>query len=205
MNTGNRTRTLDDTTCASDPGHITLSHTKLRVLRPDLYGLSGIWKSVLAFFGVGWPQRIYIKEQLQYGDSRAAVVVSITPLLICAYTDELDCVALLRFPYNFVHQYNLSIGTRLLTVNCYRKSQDYDQDLIPGPKLIQRWTGFHPIIADFLTDDYDRLEARKNEITEDEWQRAETMGTEYIQLRPGVARNGRPVYSSIPAQITRGT
>ncbi|MEQ9672505.1 hypothetical protein [Coleofasciculus sp. G2-EDA-02] len=93
----------------------------------------------------------------------------------------------------------------MLTVNCYRKSQDYDQDLIPGPKLIQRWTGFHPIIADFLTDDYDRLEARKNEITEDEWQRAETMGTEYIQLRPGVARNGRPVYSSIPAQITRGT
>lgn len=205
MSSGKRTQTLDDTTFASDPGQIALSHDKLRVLRPDLYGIAGFWKSILAFFRVGWPQRIYIEEQLRYGDSRAAVVVSVKPLLIAAYTDELDCVAVLRFPDHLVHQYRLSIGTRLLTVNCYGKAPEYARDLILGPRVIQRWTGFHPVIAEFLTDDYDRVDARKKQITEDEWQRAQSMGTEYARLRPGVARDGRPVYSSIPAAIGKGT
>ncbi|MHB8974909.1 MAG: hypothetical protein ACYC3X_31385 [Pirellulaceae bacterium] len=201
MNSGKRTRTLDDATSASNPGQISLSHTKLRALRPDLYGIGGIGKSILAFFRVGWPHRIYIEEQLQYGDSRAAVVVSTSPLLIAAYTDELDCIALLRFPDEFVHQYRLSNGTRLLTVNCYGRSPAYAPDLILGPELIQRWTGFHPLIADFLCDDHTRVDARKMEIAEDEWQRAHRMGTEYMRLRPGVARDGRPVYSSIPASV----
>ncbi len=205
MGTGNRTRTLDDTTSASDPGQITLSHEKLRVLRPDLYGIAGVWEFIAAFFRLGWPQRIYIEEQLQCGDSRAAVVVSVNPLLVAAYTDELDCIAMLRFPDEFVRRYRLSIGSRLLTVNCYGNSPNFDPDLILGPQLIQRWTGFHPLIAEFLTDDYDRVQARKNDITENEWQRAFTMGTEYIKVRPGVARDGRPVYSSIPAAARKGT
>jgi hypothetical protein len=201
MSTGNRTRTLNDATSASDPGQITLSHDKLRILRPDMYGIAGIWKSILAFFRVGWPQRIYIEEQLQCGDSRAAVVVSVSPLLVAAYTDELDCIAMLRFPVEFVRQYRLSIGTRLLTVNCYGNSPDYDEDLILGPQVIQRWTGLHPLIADFLTDDYNQVETRKKEISESEWQRAYAMGTKYVTQHPGISRDGRPVYSSIPAAI----
>ena len=111
---------------------------------------------------------------------------------------------MLRFPDEFVHQYRLSVGTRLLTVNCYGDSPDYDPDLILGPQLIQRWTGFHPLIAEFLTDDYDRVEVRKKEIAADEWNRAYAMGTEYTTRRPGVARDGRPVYSSIPATTRDG-
>ena len=199
MSPRNQTRTLDDATYATDPGQISLSHNKLRVLRPDLYGIGGIWKSVLAFLRVDWPERTYVQEQLQCGDSRAAVVVSITPLLIAAYTDELDCVAILHFSDEFVYEYRLSIGTRLVTVNCYGASQEYDSDLILGPKSRQKWTGFHPLIADFLTDDIDRVIARKKGISEDEWQRAESMGTECIKLHPGVARDGRPVCSSTPA------
>jgi hypothetical protein len=166
-----------------------------------LYGFAGAWNSVLVFLRAVFPQRIYIEEQLRCGDSRAAVVVSISPLLIAAYTDELDCIAMLRFPDDFAHQYRLQIGTRLLTVNCYGNNSNYDPDLILGPLMIRRWTGFHPLIAEFLTDDYERVEARKKAITEDEWCRAQAMGTEYIKLRPGVSRDGRPVYSSIPASI----
>ncbi len=201
MNSGQRTRTLDDTTAASDPGQVKLSHKKLRKLRPDLYGVSGIWNSVLIRLGVRWPQRVYIEEQLQCGDSRAAVVVSLNPLLIAAYTDELDCVAMLRFPDKFVHEYDLSVGTRLLTVNCYGRSADYAPDLILGPQMIERWTEFHPLIAEFLTDDDGRVQARKKHIGEDEWRRAAAMGTEYAKLHPGVARDGRPVYSTVPASL----
>lgn len=198
-----KTRTLDDTTSASDPGQINLSHPKLRILRPDLYGISGILKSVLAFFRIGFPERIYIEEQLQCGDSRAAVVISTAPLLIAAYTDELDCIAMLRFPDDFVHQYKLSDGKRLLTVNCYGNSEDYDPDLIPGSEMIKRWTGFHPLIADFLTDNYDRIRMRKEQISEKEWQRTRMMGKEYLNRYPGMARDGRPVYASVPAVIPR--
>ena len=33
------TKTLDDNTFATNPGKITISHKKLRLLHPDLYGL----------------------------------------------------------------------------------------------------------------------------------------------------------------------
>ena len=204
MGTGNRTQTLDDSTLATAPGHVRLSHSKLRVLRPELYGIRGLWNQALAYFRLAWPQRTYIEEQLECGDSRAAVVISISPLLIAAYTDELDCIAMLRFPDQFVGQYHLSKGSRLLTVNCYGSLPDYDPDLILGPKLIVRWTGFHPVIADFLTDDLARVDLLKSQITEDEWARALEMGTEYVKCFPNVARDGRPVYSATPATRPRG-
>ena len=200
-----RTRTLDDATFATDPGEIKLSHTLLRIMRPDLYGIKGIRNSILVFFGKRWAQRKYIEEQLHNGDSRAAVVISADPLLVAAYTDELDCVAMLRFPIEFVRLWRLSVGSRLLTVNCYGDSPTYDSDLILGPNLISRWTGFHPIIAEFVSEDYDRIEDRKNQISDDEWRRAGTMGWEYVRSRPGLARDGRPVLASIPAIKRRRT
>ena len=88
---------------------------------------------------------------------------------------------------------------RLLTVNLYKDSGDYDADLILGPQAIRRWTGFHPIIAEFLAEELDRVDSRKREISEEEWERAYRMGQEYQEARPGLARDGRPVYASIPA------
>jgi hypothetical protein len=202
MSGGNRTRTLDDSTVATDPGRITLSHKKLRELRPDLYGLRGFWYSLQVLLRLDYPQRTYIEEQLQCGDSRAAVVMFTRPLLIAAFTGDLDCVALLRFPSEFAHRYRLSEGSRLLTVNCYGDSPDYDADLIPGPNAKSRWTGFHPVIAEFVTEDDRRVKARKQGISEEEWQRAQALGKEYMRLRPGVARDGRPVFSSIPTSAT---
>jgi hypothetical protein len=196
----NRTRTLDDATFASDPGRIVLSHAKLRLLRPDLYGFQGFCRWLREKFQAAFPEKVYIEEQLQNGDSRAAVVVSTAPLLIAAYTDELDCIALLRFPYEFVVQYDLREGKRLLTVNTYRQGGQVSADLIPGPNQLHRWTGFHPIIAEFVSDSQQRIEVRKKHILEAEWQRTFSLGKEYVARRPGVARDGRPVYASIPAQ-----
>jgi hypothetical protein len=146
-------------------------------------------------------ERVYIAEQLQHGDSRAAVVVCTSPLLVAAYTDELDCIAMLRFPETFVAEYNLTEGSRLLTVNLYGESPPYQQDLILGPRLIKRWTGFHPIIAEFVSDDKGRIEARKSAISEGEWERTRVFGAEYLRSRPGVARDGRPVHASVPARL----
>jgi hypothetical protein len=144
-------------------------------------------------------QKLHIEEHLWFGDSRAAVVVLISPLLVAAYTDELDCIAMLHFPDEYVDDYNLSIGSRLLTVNTYKRGTKYDQDLISGPRRIPRWVGFHPIIGDFVSDDRARLEERKRAIAEAEWQRTLQFGQEYLRLRPGMMRDGRPIYASTPA------
>ncbi|HEU5117799.1 MAG TPA: hypothetical protein VFT74_14325, partial [Isosphaeraceae bacterium] len=101
---------------ASDPGGLTISDEKLRVLKPELYGF---FRNLSIRFGLDWDQLGYLREHLQNGDARAAVVVSVDPLRVAAYTDELDAVALLEFPPEFVEDYGLRVGSRLLTVNGY--------------------------------------------------------------------------------------
>jgi hypothetical protein len=102
---------------ASDPALVRLSHDKLRRLHPSLYGLRGLVRATLEYNlrGVFGYSRLRLREWVYHGDSRAAVVVSDLPLIVAAYTDELDCVALLRFP----DEYGLRVGARLLTANTY--------------------------------------------------------------------------------------
>ena len=70
----------------------------------------------------------------------------------------------------------MGIGSRLLTVNTYKSEFRTDKDLIVGPLAIPRWSGFEPIIADFLTEDFNRIQMRKNYIEETEWERTFKMG-----------------------------
>ena len=190
------TFTLDNTSFASDPGQIALSDEKLRVLRPELCTLRQHLRELL---GLAFPQRTYLREHLQNGDSRAAVVVSTDPLLVATYTGELDCVVMLEFPLHFVEDYGLKTGTKLLTVNTYRRENEIDADLIPGPEAGQHWTGLHPIIAEFVSDDENRIRQRKKEIEQEEWRRAYQLGTAYLKARPGVVRDGRPVLAGRPS------
>ena len=122
------------------------------------------------------------------------------PLLLAAYTDELDCVAMMRFSETLLQIYSLRSGSRLLSVNSYRQDPVYDEDLMPGPQQRHRWTGFHPLIAEFLSEDFERIEQRKRQIAEQEWQRAAVLAESYLKLKPGVARDGRPIFSATPAR-----
>ncbi len=192
-----RTQTLDDSTRAAEPGGVALSDAKLRRLRPDLYGLGHRFRAAV---GLDFPWLVFFREHLQNGDSRAAVVVSLRPLLVAAFTDDLDCIALLEFPEQFATEYGLRDGSRLLTVNTYRRLDAYDADLIPGPENSGRWSGFQPIIAEFVSDDHDRIKRRKAQISEAEWKRAYAMGKAYLKQRPGVWRDGRPGFSFDPAE-----
>ena len=200
-----RTETLDNNTRASHPGGLRISPEKLQVLHPELDSRSA-WLWFLVNNKQVYPKRSFwrvrVEEQLLYGDSRAAVVVSTFPLLVAAYTDELDCVAVLRFSDTFVQAYDLEVGSRLLTVNTYYyPNESHAKDLEIGPNNYGRYENFNPFIADFLTDDVETLEQRKAEISEDEWRRAEELGEKWLNnnLPP---RDGRPLYASYPAQNT---
>lgn len=198
-----RTRTLDDTTAASDPGGVRLSHRRLRRLRADLYGFQGLLLSLQERFANAHSIKIHLAEHLMHGDSRAAVVMQTDPLLVAAYTDELDCVAILRFPAAMVEEFRLREGDRLLTVNTYGHLDAVAADLTAGPGDFCRLQNFHPIIADFVSDDAGRIDERKREIAEAEWGRVASLGREYLSVRPGVMRDGRPGFAAVPALPAR--
>ncbi len=202
------TKTLDDSTQASHPGHFRLSHTKLKRLQPELYSLTKwlgfLARNPLAMLGVidrgFW--KTHIEEHLMYGDSRAALVISVSPLLISAYSDEIDCIALLRFDDSFAEDYDLKIGSRLITVNTYSDLQDtYEEDLFAGSKAYGRYGNFSPFIAKFLTDDNIEIENRKTQIKEDEWLRVKVFSDEYLSKPNAKARDGRPLFCALPANL----
>lgn len=193
-----RTKTLDDSTQASDPGGIRLSHEKMRRFHPDLYGVRGFLGRVKPPTPEQRVQLTRAEEHLMHGDSRAAIVVSTEPLLVAAYTDELDCAAVLRFPDDLASEYGLEVGSRLLTVNLYGRSSKLAADLWNGPASHHRWTNFSPFIAEFLSEDLERIAERKVTIPEAEWQRTADCAEEYRRLNRNQTRDGRPLRCHLP-------
>ena len=186
----------DDSTKASDPGNLALARSRLAPWRPEtlLNRLAGrVFRDDFA---------AKVDEHLRVGDSRAAVVVSVSRLLVAAYSDDLDCVVMLGFPQEFVSRFGLTVGTRLLAVNTYLRLPAVAPDLILGPGAGDDWQNVNPLIADFLSEDVDRIAARKAEIDESEWERCALLGREYLRRRPGVARDGSPYQSGRPATAT---
>lgn len=176
---------------ASDPGNVTLSSQKLRLFK----------ESIPPSIVNRLPDDL-LDEHLRLGDSRAAIVMKTNPfLLIAAYSDEIDGVAMLRFDNKFIDLYNLKEGSRLLTVNTYmyRKGRNIVKDLNLGPKELGRYMNFYPLIAEFLSDDMDTISRRKTHIKETEWSHAQNLGKEYIEKNGLRARNGNPYFSMIPA------
>jgi hypothetical protein len=141
-----------------------------------------------------------LDEHLRLGDSRAACVLSLDPLLVAAYTDELDCVAMLCFPLLLVEEEELKLGSRLLTINTYQTGKKAVPDLVPGPQSLNRYANFFPVIAEFVSDDHSRIAMRKAEISEEEWLRCQRMGSEYRRRFPKRWRNGSPLRSLTPAK-----
>jgi TPR repeat protein len=178
-------------TGASNPGGVSLSVAKLKPFQDELTGNAR-----------SFPQQLTndrLDEHLQHGDSRAAVVIRTQPdLLVAAYSDELDCVILLRFDSKLATQYGLSEGSRLLTVNTYGRRDS--PDVKPGPKAQHRWTSVYPLIAEFLSDDVDRLRTRKQEIADEEWNRAFAQGKSDVEQPGFQTRNGNPYLSGTPAR-----
>lgn len=187
-------------TGASNPGRLKLSDARLRLLCPELYGVRGMMvEPLLNLIFRHDSSRKIIKQHLNGGDCRAAIVVSTSPLLVAAYTDEFDCIALLRFPDALVDHYRLTQGKRLITSNTYGEGPNHLTDLALNPGYKSSWTVFHPVIADFVSNDRQRLITLKEKISEEEWKRVYTLGVEYVEYRPGIARDGHPINSVLPA------
>jgi len=175
----------DDSFEADDAIDIGLSREKLRALDADMFE-----KEVVS--------HDLIHEHLGLGDTCSAVVACLDPLLVAAYSFDLDCVVMLSFPNFLIDEYRLSVGSRLLTVNTYTTAHGYASDLTPGSDATGLFTGFFPIIAEFVSDDLPAIEARKIEIEEEDWRYVQALAAAYLDEHgKSYARNGHPYESEL--------
>ncbi|MES2322034.1 MAG: hypothetical protein V4633_07220 [Pseudomonadota bacterium] len=177
---------------ASNPGGLAISIDRLLILQPDIadpHFWQGDQEKCQAYLGA-------MEEQLRDGDARSAVVIDADTGLVAAYTDELDCVVMLRFNPGMAAQFGWRPGTRLISCNSYTPaSEGIAPDLTPGPSDTGRYGNVWPLIADLLTEDSAGLAAIKARIGEPEWQRTFELGRLWRRARPGPARDGRPLLS----------
>lgn len=130
--------------------------------------------------------------QMNDGDLSTGVVMSIDPLLVACYSPDFDAVALYCFPTELGIKMGWSTGKRLLTVNGYdgygviKKLKDLDI----SPNCKSKLKSFGPLIAELYTDNAERVARKKAEIPEEMWLRTENLGRQYMNMHPGVARNG---------------
>lgn len=194
-----RIKSLNTNTYATSPGSVSVSDIKLKMLRPDLYGFASLLLGMIKTFRRGYSERRQIKEHLLFGDSQPAIVMSRNPLIIAAYSDDIDCIVLLRFPDIYTEIYNLDVKSKLISVNTYGKGDTFQKDIIPGESCNNTWTHVNPFIAEFLTDDLHTLEQKKEKIDNSLWDYVYHLALEYQLLHPKTWRDGRPNYSFVPA------
>lgn len=174
---------IDPNTVASVEGGIKLSHIKWFEIK-HIYSISLEGRKRL--------RKIFPieRECLFFGSVEPAVVVSVKPLLISVYSEDMDAVLLLQFAPAYVERYSLSIGSRLISVNTYGNERALSNDIFVGEGYSGDWTDFTPHIADFLSRDTKKINEHKANISENQWSYVEKLGKEYLQEHSELSRNG---------------
>jgi len=164
---------VDSNTFAENAGGVNLSKEKFRQIRDEILKLSFMkkWQYNRSF------QRI--DDYMVNGDTQPAIVHSISPLIISAYSDEMDGVVFLEFPDKLAEIYNLRIGMRLVTSNVYFCGFKIKKDITAGSGYLKRYTDFTPIVQLFLAEDEDYVMKRTELFDEDIWNRVKYLTEEY--------------------------
>lgn len=133
-----------------------------------------------------------ISEYIGGGDIQPAIVVKTSPLIISAYSDEMDAVVMLKFPSELAQKYHLEENMRLITCNVYWPKDIFGvaNDIIVGKNYLKRYRDVIPVLTLFLVDN-ERMYFKKVKIIKEEaWARTEELTIEYLKIKPNVSRNG---------------
>ena len=132
-----------------------------------------------------------IREHLWLGSVQPALVASVERGRVAAYSIELDCVVMLHYEPEFLRSFDLIDGSLLLAASMYRQGPPA-ADIEVGPGQQADWSDYFPQIADFLSDDADRLAERKAAVPAWLWERTQELAYERLRTRPELARPGKP-------------
>ena len=131
-----------------------------------------------------------VTRALFYGDTQPALVVSVSPLTVAAYSDEIDGVLMLRFPDTFVEKYSLYPGMRLTTSNVYFRLEQFPADIVIGENFCRRYNDFLPIVQLFIGKNDEKIKAKTALFSEDVWNRVSEMAARYTEKLPDTYRDG---------------
>lgn len=179
----NNVKSYNNTTYASMPGRLTVSQEKLERIQ-NLYDLNILQKIKIKYLFNA------IQSQLSYGDTQPAVVVSIKPFIVAAYSDEMDAVVLLQFPDTVANLNRIKLHDRLVTINCYHRSSKISKDIFIGENYLGNWTNFRPLIGDLLSSNTTKLEQHKQNIPDFLWIYVQTLGEIYLRDHKNLVRKG---------------
>ena len=187
-----RSRTLDNSTQASNQGVIRVSRTEYvryaarrRWARPLLLCASylPVPLGVIPFLNGGFRWRRF-SEHFLYGDTNPAIVVDAKRRLVASYTD-LDVWSQSRFHVVKVFRERLRLisrevkdGDTFAAVSLYSRASHTD--------VTGRWGGFSPIVVDCVVRDQPTCDFAKAKIPGSHW-RALRLGLEQLRStrRPG--------------------
>lgn len=155
--------------------------SKLRVSYKKFYGIR---KLVCKDF----PQKFhydmmmsYLAEILKFGDTQPALVYSEKPLVVSAYSDELDAVLFLSFPDELADKYELRRGDRLTTA-CTYVPFGYGEpaaDIEPGENRSGQYLDFTPVVQLFYGAGDKKIRAKTELFPEPVWDRAAKLTEEH--------------------------
>ncbi len=182
----------DPNTFAENSGNVELSERKFAQVRDDILKLSGLEKSNYN------SNFVRINEFMMNGDTQPAVVYSVDPLIISAYSDEMDGVVFLEFPNQLTEMYDLKKGTRLVTSNVYKYGNKPVNDINAGESYLKRYSDFTPIVQLFLTDNENYAMKRTELFDEEKWERVNRFTEEYSRSG-NEARKGFYYFTTVNA------
>lgn len=130
-------------------------------------------------------------------DTQPAVVYSLDPFIVSAYSDEFDAVVFLRFPEELAKIYDLTVGDRLVTAcNYVNDGADPASDIFPGPSSSGAYSDMIPVVQLFFAGKKqvlfaggdDEIRARPSIFPENVWSRVDELTKDYAQK--GLSRDG---------------
>lgn len=183
---------------ATIPGELLLSKSKTRKFFVSINSIqnTSLKNSQINLFDK-------IQDWLYHGDCNPAIVVTTSPVIVAAYSYDIDCVVYLFYSQYYARKYKLAAGMKLLSVNTYGYWKIQQSDIIRGERASGTWNAYRPLIADFLSEDLKIIKSKKESINEEYWERCRVLAKEYPTVFPDTYRLGDPYYAINPS-ILRG-
>ena len=175
---------------AENPGNVKLKQKKFYQIRKLICGSI---KEQMAYD----MHTQMLANLLMFGDTQPAVVHSVDPLVISAYSDEFDAVIFLRFPDELTSIYGLKPGMKLVTACGYDPRGDkVADDIFPGAGFTGSYNDFIPVVQLFyggkkqlfFTGGDEEIRERPSEFSDETWDRVLSLTADYAAS--GLSRDG---------------